>query len=233
MPEGGEVRVTISDVRDGDLPGDSGLWPGDYLRICMEDSGAGIAPEEIEKITQPFYTTKEAGKGTGLGLSMVLGFVQQSGGRLLVTSKLGSGTTVDMILQSTPQLAAAKSKNKPGAAATTVRSILLVDDDDTVRTVMGEQLRELGFDVVAASDGAGAISAVDQGGAFDVLLSDFAMPGINGVQTINRIKSIRPEMRSALMTGYADDSLKSIDRDAITVFRKPIDLDELLGFLNS
>jgi len=112
-----------------------------------------------------------------------------------------------------------------------VRSILLVDDDDAVRTVVGEQLRELGFDVVATSDGASAISAVDDGAEFDLLLSDFAMPGINGVQTINRIRSLRPDIRSALMTGYADDRLTAIDREAITVFRKPIDINELLGFL--
>ena len=114
-----------------------------------------------------------------------------------------------------------------------MRSILLVDDDDAVRTVVGEQLRELGFDVIATADGASAISAVDNGVEFDLLLSDFAMPGINGVQTINRIRSLRPDIRSALMTGYADDSLTAVDREAITVFRKPIDINELLGFLAS
>ena len=116
---------------------------------------------------------------------------------------------------------------------TSVRSILLVDDDEAVRTVVGEQLREHGFKVVAAADGASAINAIDEGGDFDLLLSDFAMPGFNGMQTINRISLMRPDIRSALMTGYADESLSTIDREAITVFRKPIDMDELLGFLAS
>jgi CheY-like chemotaxis protein len=164
---------------------------------------------------------------------MVLGFVQQSGGRLRVSSTVGSGTTIEMILPSTPQPVITDSTAQALPGPTTVRSILLVDDDDAVRTVVGEQLRELGFDVVATSDGASAINAVDDGVEFDLLLSDFAMPGINGVQTINRIKSLRPDIRSALMTGYADDRLTAVDREAITVFRKPIDMNELLGFLAS
>ena len=233
MPDGGEVTVSISELSRSDLAEDETLPPGHYLRICVSDNGSGIAQSDIEKITQPFYTTKEAGKGTGLGLSMVLGFVQQSGGRLNVSSTVGEGTTIEMILPSTPQPVIKDFDARPLPGPPTVRSILLVDDDDAVRTVVGEQLRELGFDVVATPDGASAISAVDDGAEFDLLLSDFAMPGMNGVQTINRIKSLRPEIRSALMTGYADDRLTAIDREAITVFRKPIDMNELLGFLAS
>ena len=233
MPDGGGVTVTISETSERDVPDAPLLASGDYVRIRVTDQGTGIADSDIEKITEPFYTTKEAGKGTGLGLSMVLGFVQQSGGRLLITSKIGSGTTIDMILPSTPQPVAKRSKPKTAPGATTIRSILLVDDDEAVRTVVGEQLRELGFEVIATADGASAIEAVDEGAIFDLLLSDFAMPGFNGIQTINRITSMRPDIRSALMTGYADDSLSTIDRDAITVFRKPIDIDELLGFLAS
>lgn len=233
MPDGGEVIVSINEMTDRELPDDSGLPAGDYLSIRVDDKGAGIAQADIDKVTQPFYTTKEAGKGTGLGLSMVLGFVQQSGGRLLVTSETGLGTSVEMILPSTPQPPVEELKRSQAVGATMVKSILLVDDDDAVRTVIGEQLRELGFDVVAASDGAGAIDALQDGAQFDLLLSDFAMPGINGIQTINRIKSMRPDIRSALMTGYADDSLAKIDREAITIFRKPINIGELLDFLAS
>ena len=231
MPDGGQVTVAIDELRRSEVAEDEALPSGHYLRIRVTDEGNGIAEADIEKITQPFYTTKEAGKGTGLGLSMVLGFVQQSGGRLQVSSALGSGTRIDMILPSTPQPVIRNAVARPQPGPTTVKSILLVDDDDAVRTVVGEQLRELGFDVVATSDGASAISKVDDGAEFDLLLSDFAMPGMNGVQTINRIRSLRPEIRSALMTGYADDRLTAIDREAITVFRKPIDINELLGFL--
>ncbi len=164
---------------------------------------------------------------------MVLGFVQQSGGRLVISSTVGVGTLVEMILPSTPLPVVNVETPVRLVGPTSVRSILLVDDDEAVRTVVGEQLRELGFNVVAACDGASAITAADEGIEFDLLLSDFAMPGINGVQTIKRIRSVRPEIRSALMTGYADDSLASFDREAFTVFRKPIDFNELLGFLAS
>ena len=233
MPKGGTVTVSIDKIDHPHLANGAALPAGDYVRIRVEDEGAGIAEDQIDRVTQPFYTTKEAGKGTGLGLSMVLGFVQQSGGRLLVTSELNVGTCVEMILPSTRQREPVRAKRNQPASAATVRSILLVDDDVAVRTVIGEQLREFGFDVVAASDGAGAINSLKNGAQFDVVLSDFAMPGINGVQTIDRIKSLRPNIRSALMTGYADDSLADIDRNAITVFRKPIDIDDLLNFLAS
>ena len=232
MPNGGHVTVAIGEVGSAEAGEKAALPPGDYLRIQVSDEGKGIAPADIEKITQPFYTTKEAGKGTGLGLSMVLGFVQQSGGRLLVDSTVGQGTTIEMILPSTPQPVLSASKSARALGPTSVRSILLVDDDDAVRTVVGEQLREFGFEVTAAADGASAIDALGEG-AFDLVLTDFAMPGFNGVQTINHIRSIRPDIRSALMTGYADESLSAIDRQSMTVFRKPIDMDELMEFLAS
>ena len=230
MPDGGKVTVAISEIGSGELEDAPALPNGNYLRIRVTDEGSGIPDTEVEKITQPFYTTKEAGKGTGLGLSMVLGFVQQSGGRLLISSTIGRGTTIEMILPSTPLPVIEALPVKRAVGPASARSILLVDDDDAVRTVVGEQLRELGFDVIATADGASAISAVEDGTSFDLLLSDFAMPGFNGVQTINRIKSMRPEIRSALMTGYADESLSAIDRGSIAVFRKPIDFDELLRF---
>jgi CheY-like chemotaxis protein len=152
---------------------------------------------------------------------------------LLVTSELGIGTTIEMVLPATPQPVVKPRRETATLGPTAVRSILLVDDDDAVRTVVGEQLRELGFEVTATADGASAVSAVDDGADFDLVLTDFAMPGFNGVQTINRIRALRPGIRSALMTGYADDSLTTIDRQSMTVFRKPIDIDELMGFLAS
>ena len=231
MPDGGKVTVAIEETNRGDTSDAPTLPSGNYLRIRVTDQGCGIAESDIEKITEPFYTTKEAGKGTGLGLSMVLGFVQQSGGRLSITSKIGSGTTIDIILPSTPQPVSQPAPRSPAASPINIRSVLLVDDDEAVRTVIGEQLREHGFTVVAAPDGSTAIKVVDDGGQFDLLLSDFAMPGLNGLKTISKITSMRPQIRSALMTGYADESLAAVDREAITVFRKPIDFDELLTFL--
>ena len=192
MPDGGKVTVAISETSASDVADDAEAAAGDYLRIRVTDEGSGIPPDDIEKITQPFYTTKEAGKGTGLGLSMVLGFVQQSGGRLQDVERRRRGHDDRDDPARDPATGRQGGEPAPPLGPTSVRSILLVDDDDAVRTVVGEQLRELGFDVVAASNGASAISAVDDGAEFDLLLTDFAMPGFNGVQTINRISRCVP-----------------------------------------
>ena len=227
MPGGGTVEVRIEEIQQ-----DEPLAQGEthYLRICVSDHGQGIAPELVDRITEPFFTTKEAGKGTGLGLSMVVGFVQQSGGKLMIDSEQGKGTTVEVLLPSTPQPAAVKPAAKPRGTPSTlgVKSVLLVDDDLAVRTVLGEQLRDLGVDVEAVGDGASAIDLLKANGAdYDLLLSDFAMPGMNGVETILSALKERPQMRTVLLTGYADEDALAAIRESIPVLRKPVDMSEL------
>ncbi len=229
MPGGGRIEVSIDDL--GDISGNEGfeLEPGHYLRIRVKDEGSGISPKIIDKVIEPFFTTKEAGKGTGLGLSMVVGFVQQSGGRLRIDCPPEGGTVIDLYLPSTPQAAVeAPARVMAKTIAGSIRSVLLVDDDEAVRTVIGEQLREMGLDVEAVADGESAIAALqDASRNFDLLLTDFAMPGLNGVETIRSAREARPNLRAVLMTGYADDEAVSTVRDAISVLRKPIDLGEL------
>ena len=231
MPEGGRVEVRIEDVAEREKPPELALGPGDYVRIRVRDEGQGIRPELIDRITEPFFTTKEAGKGTGLGLSMVIGFVQQSGGKLQIGSEEGTGSTVDLYLPATAEKPAVRSipiKNAENLNNFSVRSLLLVDDDDAVRAVLGEQLKEMKIDVVAVSSGDSALALLGENGReFDLLLTDFAMPGKNGMETIRLAKQYRPKMRSVLMTGYADEELRSEVRDSIPVLRKPINLDEL------
>ncbi|HVF37675.1 MAG TPA: response regulator [Sphingomicrobium sp.] len=220
MPGGGEVGVAIDEVSDG---GES------FVRIRVSDQGEGIPPELIDKITEPFFTTKEAGKGTGLGLSMVMGFVQQSGGRFHVDSEHGRGTTIELWLPST--------SSAPAPQRVTVDlhdgevdcySVLLVDDDDAVRTVIGEQLRDLGMTVEAVASGDQAIGRLETDGAdFDLLLTDFAMPGMNGIETINVARKQRPDLRVVLMTGYADDQAIAGVRGNVEVLRKPIKVADL------
>ena len=233
MPGGGRIEVRIEDL--GHVSDDEGfgLEPGHYLRIRVKDEGSGIPPKIIDKVTEPFFTTKEAGKGTGLGLSMVVGFVQQSGGRMRIESPAGEGTSIDLYLPSTPQAAAEAVVVAPGGKFSgKIRSVLLVDDDDAVRTVLGEQLREMGLEVEAVADGDSAIAALnDTGRSYDLLLTDFAMPGRNGVETIRSARETRPDLRAVLMTGYADDESVATMRDAIAVLRKPIDLRELVKAL--
>ena len=235
MPDGGRVEVRIEDIATKDAPAQLALEPGNYVRIRVRDEGQGIRAELIDRITEPFFTTKEAGKGTGLGLSMVIGFVQQSGGRLQIGSEEGVGSTIDLYLPATREKAAngaAEEKKPLNNGRVGVRSLLLVDDDDAVRTVLGEQLKEMKIDVVAVADGDSALALLRNGREFDLLLTDFAMPGKNGMETIKLAREQRPNMRSVLMTGYADEELRSQVRDSIPVLRKPINLDELRRALN-
>jgi len=229
MPGGGMVQVS-TDNYDPDRAGvDSELPPGRYVRIQVTDQGKGIPYDLIGRVTEPFFTTKEAGKGTGLGLSMVAGFVQQSGGRMKIDSGQGSGTRIELILPATDESAESKVSNGWHEPATglTMKAILLVDDDDNVRGVLGEQLRELGFKVDEVGDGKTAIERLKGNGSYDVMLTDFAMPGMNGMETIRGAVQERPDLRVVLMTGYASGS-SIADAPDVPVVRKPIRLEELL-----
>ena len=222
MPGGGRVTIAIDEVAseaDGSDP---------LVRIRVSDHGHGIPADQIDKIVEPFFTTKEAGKGTGLGLSMVAGFVQQSGGRFTIDSVIDEGTTVEILLPATPQPVADRPV-EPDATGKdiSVRSVLLVDDDEAVRTVLGEQLREMGLSVDCAADGAEALQHLSLGKRFDLLLTDFAMPGMNGIETIRQASEQRPDMRAALMTGYADEESTAAARASLTILRKPISPAEL------
>ncbi|MCF2515148.1 response regulator [Sphingomonas sp. G124] len=230
MPRGGRVEVAIEgvDPNDDTIPPD--LPSGDYVRISVRDQGEGIPSDIVNRITEPFFTTKEAGKGTGLGLSMVTGFVQQSGGRLRIGSKPGEGATIELFLPSTPLPAPAAEEPRTAEPRldSTLRTVLLVDDDDAVRTVLGEQLREMGFRVDEVCDGSSAIERLKANGGYDVLLTDFAMPGMNGLDTIRSAVLQRPSIHALLMTGYADEGAVADARESVPVIRKPINLDELM-----
>ena len=230
MPQGGRIEVSIDGYEPADDDNPLELPPGNYVRIVVRDHGQGIPGEIVHRITEPFFTTKEAGKGTGLGLSMVSGFVQQSGGRMRISSVPGEGTTVELFLLSTPLPPPAtddvrRDRSKP---VSTAKTVLLVDDDEAVRTVLGEQLREMGFDVDEVGDGGSAIERLKLNGGYDVLITDFAMPGMNGLDTIRSAILQRPAINALLMTGYADEDAVAGARGSVPVIRKPIDLDELM-----
>jgi signal transduction histidine kinase len=226
MPAGGRIKVAI-DALAADRKTDQ--LNDRFIRISISDQGEGISGDIIDRITEPFFTTKESGKGTGLGLSMVAGFIQQSGGKLQINSPPGEGTTVELILPSTRQpVPPEAAKRTLPTVAGSAKAVLLVDDDDAVRTVLGEQLREMGFSVDEVSDGRSAIERLKCNGGYDVLLTDFAMPGMNGLDTIRSAVSQRPSIHALLMTGYADEEAVADARDSVTVIRKPIDLDELM-----
>ena len=178
--------------------------PIEPVAACGRRAGAapvaerGRASREIvERVTEPFFTTKETGRGTGLGLSMVSGFVQQSGGRLDIASSPGKGTRIDLILPAT-EAVAIKDAERANAASDWLsdQRLLLIDDDDSVRIVLAEQFRDAGGNVVAVSSGKEAIDAVTRGGpAYDFILSDLAMPGMDGLETLRALQDARARMR--------------------------------------
>jgi CheY-like chemotaxis protein len=233
MPKGGKVDVRMENFELAAADPETGLDVGNYIRIGVSDEGQGIPEDLLSRVTEPFFTTKEAGKGTGLGLSMVAGFVQQSNGLLKIDSQPG-GTRIDLFLPAT-ELPADDPKSfevlidRPSGPA---KLVLLVDDDESVRTVLGEQLRELGFHVDEVSDGHSAIERLKSNGSYDVLLTDFAMPGMNGLDTIRHAIQERPSLRTLLMTGYADERSVSHVRENVPIIRKPINVRDLLGHLS-
>ncbi len=195
------------------------------VRIVVEDTGCGMSPDTMARAIEPFFTTKGHGRGTGLGLSMVFGFARQSGGDLLIESELGKGSAMTLIL---PRIAApAPAQIGAGNEALEGRlRILVVDDDDLVREALTLQLNDGGFDAIAVCDGPEALARIDQGLAFDVLLTDVVMPqGISGVALAEEVVRRRPSARVLLSTGYVDREVKGAARWPL--LRKPYTTPEL------
>jgi len=232
MPDGGRITVTISAARSPADPEASGNV-AQCLCIEVADEGTGIPAAAIERITEPFFTTKEVGKGTGLGLSMVAGFVQQSGGSIAIASEEGLGTTVVLrmpAVRPSSKIAAGDAEAERDADSLLHR-VLIVDDDPSVRMIVGEQLRELGAEVATASCGSEALERIACQGPFDVLLTDYAMPSLNGLRLLQQAHAQCPTLRCALMTGYADERLEAAVPAEIRLLRKPIAPADLAALL--
>ncbi|MBZ5600836.1 MAG: PAS domain S-box protein [Acidobacteriia bacterium] len=174
------------------------------VAISIADTGAGMTEEVRSKIFEPFFTTKEVGKGTGLGLSTVYGIVEQAGGRIVVTTAPGEGTTMEVRFGSTVPENAASEEEGDGESARGCGTILVAEDEDLVRAMIVETLEDRGYRVIEVRDGREAIEAARAAGPIDLLLSDVVMPQISGTQLRDEISRIRPETRVILMSGYAE-----------------------------
>jgi signal transduction histidine kinase/CheY-like chemotaxis protein len=202
---------------------------GEYVSVCVSDTGTGMSEEIRAKVFEPFFTTKEVGKGSGLGLSQVLGFAKQSGGGVRVNSRVGEGTSVHVYLpRAEPQTAKftpaplRKSWSGPPRSAT----ILLVDDDNEVREVTRAMLYELGHVVLEAGSGGAALELLQRETGIDLLVVDFAMPGMNGAEVVRLAQARQPNLPVLFVTGFADrGGLAGVD-DAYIV-GKPFHYDEL------
>ena len=203
--------------------------PGEYVSLTVEDTGSGMKPETLARAFEPFFTTKEIGKGSGLGLAQVYGFAKQSGGGVRIASRWSEGTTVSVFLpRDRSGTAAGRIDMRTRAIAGTGggRRILLVDDDKAVRSVTATMLAASGFEVREAGGGQAALDALRSDAVIDLLLVDYAMPGINGGHVAAEAARLRPHMPVILMTGFADEkALHAVPVDRI--LRKPFDENTL------
>ena len=226
MPGGGTLSLTTSVSRPGDRNHPAELKTVEAVTIAVRDSGEGMPPEIVQRVTEPFFTTKAPGSGTGLGLAMVHGFIGQSGGAMQIDSRVGAGTTITLYLPLNtaaidPEPVAAVVADT--AAPTGVGAVLLVDDDAAVRAVAAEQLRDLGYTITEADGYAAAMRRIEAGDPFDCVVSDVVMPGGDGITLAAAIRSSRPGLPILFMTGRADSKRVAGEQ----VLHKPFKLTEL------
>ncbi|WP_246166315.1 ATP-binding protein [Sphingomonas sinipercae] len=201
MPRGGKLEI-IAAAETVKTAGR--LQPGDYVRISVRDEGSGMDADTLSRAVEPFFSTKGVGKGTGLGLSMVHGLAAQLGGMLSLKSEKGVGTQADIWLPVASEAPVATDVDVRSVIPASRRAtILLVDDEELVRTGTADMLSDLGYDVVDANSGAEALKMLRDGVEPDLLISDYLMPGMNGVELITQARTLAPAMQAMLITGYS------------------------------
>nr|WP_297514864.1 PAS domain-containing protein [uncultured Caulobacter sp.] len=233
MPGGGKITIeTGNRWLDARTARDHGLDPGQYVSICVSDTGAGIDKAILERVFDPFFTTKPIGQGTGLGLSMVYGFARQSNGHVRIYSEVGQGTMVCLYLprhlgeeeleavQPDPGLTPAKSG----------KTVLVVDDEPTVRMLIVDALTELDYACLEAPDGAAGLRILQSDAKVDLLITDVGLPGgLNGRQVADAARALKPDLRVLFITGYAENAVLNHGHieHGMEVLTKPFGIGEL------
>ncbi|AWB21551.1 PAS domain S-box protein [Methylobacterium currus] len=216
MPDGGHLVIETRNVElDAVFAAAHGdVAPGAYLRLAVTDTGTGMAPEVVRRAFDPFFTTKPLGQGTGLGLSMIYGFARQSEGHAVITSELGRGTTVALYLPrhdlSHHDGPPAEEASAPAPAATPTagsgETVLVVEDEPAVRSLIVDILRDLGYRALEAEDGPSGLAALRVPGRIDLLVTDVGLPGLNGRQLADAAREHRPDLKVLFITGYAENA---------------------------
>jgi CheY-like chemotaxis protein len=237
MPRGGCLVIETANVMriEGDPAHPKELKAGPYVVITVKDNGSGMDAQTLSHLFEPFFTTKERGRGTGLGLSSSYGTIRQSGGNIAVESEVARGSTFRVYL---PQVDAPPSRTAPtppsAAVSATVpggsETILLVEDEEGVRTLVAQVLREHGFTVLEARSGSEAAGICRElGRPVDLLLADVVLPDLNGPELAERVKPVQPGMKVLYMSGYADGALlEDLRRRGATLLAKPFMPEALL-----
>jgi two-component system, NtrC family, sensor kinase len=231
MPNGGKLTIETSNayLDDAYCRQYADVRPGQYVLTSVSDTGMGMSQVVLDRAFEPFFTTKPAGSGTGLGLSQVYGFVKQSGGHLKIYSEVGHGTTIKVYLPRIPEhLLHEEKPARQVAEAGRGERVLVVEDDHDVRAYAVETLCELNYDVCEASDAEGALKNF-KGQRFDLLLTDVVLPGMNGRQLADQLKSGQSDLRVLFMTGYSRNAIVHHGRldPGVDMVQKPVTASEL------
>jgi PAS domain S-box-containing protein len=239
MPNGGRLTIETSNkwfddrnAKERDVP------PGQYVLISVSDTGTGMSPEVIARAFDPFYTTKPIGAGTGLGLSMVYGFARQSGGHVSIYSEVGQGTTMRIYLPR--HRGEVEATDLPGIAIRSVEptraeTVLVVDDEPTVRMFVTEVLQQAGFHAIEASDGSTALKILKSNARIDMLITDVGLPGgLNGRQVADAARLERADLRVLFITGYAENAAIGNGHldPTVHMLAKPFTIDEFSAKLS-
>jgi signal transduction histidine kinase len=234
MPEGGRLTIeTANKWLDDRAAKERELSPGQYVSLCVTDTGTGMSPTVIAHAFEPFYTTKPFGQGTGLGLSMIYGFARQSGGQIRIYSELGKGTTMCLYLPRHDQAAEGsdalplRTTDSPAGKG---ELVLVIDDEPTIRMLIAEVLEEQGYAVVEASDGPSGMRILQSATRIDLLITDVGLPnGMNGRQIADAARQTRPGLKVLFITGYAENAVVGnghLDK-GMQVIAKPFEIDVL------
>ena len=232
MPHGGKLLIETGRVSVDDAFAQShfSLKPGRYASLTVSDTGAGMTPEIQARIFEPFFTTKAEGKGTGLGLATVYGIVNQSGGSISVHSEPGRGATFRLLFPAVEQAGEASAPDRTEAIAAGTGTILLAEDNESVRSYVRQVLEGYGYTVLETSNGEQALKrAREYGGQIDLLLTDLIMPGLGGIDLIARMADIRPQLPVLSMSGYADNQMSGIRNLGIQYIQKPFTPAQLVA----
>jgi CheY-like chemotaxis protein len=229
MANEGTITIETSNAKVASPESPEEPAPGDYVVIGVSDTGAGMTREVLAKAFEPFFTTKEIGKGSGLGLSQVLGFAKQSGGGMRIDTRVGEGTSVKVYLPRAADKSALEDSELTTNATQVERRnavVLLVDDDSAVREVTAALLEEVGYVVLQVGSGGAALDLLDHRPKIDLVLMDFAMPGMSGAEVARQIQQRFPGLPILFVTGYADKAaLGDIGEEEL--IKKPFIDDEL------
>jgi PAS domain S-box-containing protein len=231
MPDGGRLTIETANVQLDDAYASlhEDVQPGEYVAVSVSDTGIGMAPDVLEKAMDPFFTTKPVGEGTGLGLSVIYGFTKQSRGHLRIYSEVGRGTTVKLFLPRAMQYAVDLKPVALEIPRGRGETILVVEDDATVRSIISDVLQDLGYNVLTASDARLAIPFLQSKKTIDLLISDVILPHINGRKLAEIARTSRPTLKVLFVSGYSEDAIVRDDFiDAgMDMLTKPFALDVL------